>query len=301
MTYFRLSLVLESHALSIYERLFEDEALSIVISPVSNEVVIAADLPEENIPIDWREVKLTAYLPLGTDLERLRNDLNRLQSRALKDVDVEIVSSEQTTEVLNNQVVAMQFGKSLRVRSRTNRRVDVADHVPTVYLDAGLAFGSGTHPTTRLCLEWLEANANRAPKSFLDYGCGSGILAIAAAAMGNSGCAVDNDNQAIDSAVSNRDFNQIDADRLAILSVSDWQSKKNSLLGSFDFVIANIMMKTLIDLRAELIEALKPDGTLVLSGILVDQVAAVRSCFDEITFEEPVEKDGWIRLVGSLR
>ena len=301
MTYIRLSLVLESHALSIYERLFEDEALSIVISPVSNEVVIAADLPEENIPIDWREVKLTAYLPLGTDLERLRNDLNRLQSRALKDVDVEIVSSEQTTEVLNNQVVAMQFGKSLRVRPRTNRRVDVADHVPTVYLDAGLAFGSGTHPTTRLCLEWLEANANRAPKSFLDYGCGSGILALAAAAMGNSGCAVDNDNQAIDSAVSNRDFNQIDADRLSILSVSDWQSKKSSLLGSFDFVIANIMMKTLIDLHAELIEALKLDGTLVLSGILVDQVAAVRSCFDEITFEEPVEKDGWIRLVGSLR
>ena len=301
MTYIRLSLVLESHALSIYERLFEDEALSIVISPVPNEVVIAADLPEENIPIDWREVKLTAYLPLGTDLERLRNDLNRLQSRALKDVDVEIVRSEQTTEVLNNQVVAMQFGKSLRVRSRTNRRVDVTDHVPTVYLDAGLAFGSGTHPTTRLCLEWLEANANRAPKSFLDYGCGSGILALAAAAMGNSGCAVDNDNQAIDSAVSNRDFNQIGADRLSILSVSDWQSKKNSLLGSFDFVIANIMMKTLIDLRAELIEALKLDGTLVLSGILVDQVAAVRSCFDEITFEEPVEKDGWIRLVGSLR
>ena len=301
MTYFRLSLVLESDALSIYERLFEDEALSIVISPVSNEVVIAADLPGENIPIDWREVKLTAYLPLGADLERLRNDLNRLQSRALKDVDVEIVSSEQTTEVLNNQVVAMQFGKSLRVRPRTNRRVDVADHVPTVYLDAGLAFGSGTHPTTRLCLEWLEANANRAPKSFLDYGCGSGILALAAAAMGNSGCAVDNDNQAIDSAVSNRDFNQIDADRLSILSVSDWQNKKNSLLGSFDFVIANIMMKTLIDLRAELIEALKPDGTLVLSGILVDQVAAVRSCFDEITFEEPVDKDGWIRLVGSLR
>ena len=301
MTYFRLSLVLESHALSIYERLLEDEALSIVISPVSNEVVIAADLPGENIPINWREVKLTAYLPIGADLERLRNDLNRLQSRALKDVDVEIVSSEQTTEVLNNQVVTMQFGKSLRVRPRTNRRVDVADHVPTVYLDAGLAFGSGTHPTTRLCLEWLEANANRAPKSFLDYGCGSGILALAAAAMGNSGCAVDNDNQAIDSAVSNRDFNQIDADRLSILSVSDWQSKKNSLLGSFDFVIANIMMKTLIDLRAELIEALKPDGTLVLSGILVDQVAAVRSCFDEITFEEPVEKDGWIRLVGSLQ
>ena len=301
MTYIRLSLVLESHALSVYERLFEDEALSIVISPVSNEVVIAADLPGENVPIDWREVKLTAYLPLGADLERLRNDLNRLQSRALKDVDVEIVSSEQTTEVLNNQVVAMRFGKSLRVRPRTNRRVDVADHVPTVYLDAGLAFGSGTHPTTRLCLEWLEANANRAPKSFLDYGCGSGILALAAAAMGNSGCAVDNDNQAIDSAVGNRDFNQIDADRLSILSVSDWQSKKNSLLGSFDFVIANIMMKTLIDLRAELIEALKLDGTLVLSGILVDQVADVRSCFDEITFEEPVEKDGWIRLVGSLR
>ena len=195
----------------------------------------------------------------------------------------------------------MQFGKSLRVRPRANRRVDVADHVPTVYIDAGLAFGSGTHPTTRLCLEWLEANANRAPKSFLDYGCGSGILALAAAAMGNSGCAVDNDNQAIDSAVSNRDFNQIGADRLSILSVSDWQSKKNSLLGSFDFVIANIMMKTLIDLRAELIEALKLDGTLVLSGILVDQIAAVRSCFDEITFEEPVEKDGWIRLVGSLR
>ena len=301
MTYIRLSLVLESHALPLYERLFEDEALSIVISPVSNEVVIAADLPGEKIPIDWREVKLTAYLPLGADLERLRNDLNRLQSLAPKDVDVEIVSSEQTTEVLNNQVVAMQFGKSLRVRPRTNRRVDVADHVPTVYLDAGLAFGSGTHPTTRLCLECLEANANRARKSFLDYGCGSGILALAAAAMGNSGGAVDNDNQAIDSAVSNRDFNQIDADRLSILSVSDWQSKKNSLLGSFDFVIANIMMKTLIDLHAELIEALKLDGTLVLSGILVDQVAAVSSCFDEITFEEPVDKDGWIRLVGSLR
>ena len=300
MTYFRLSLVLESHALSIYERLLEDEALSIVISPVSDELVIATDLPGENIPMDWREVKLTAYLPLGADLERLRKDLKRLQSRALKDIDVEIVSSEQTTEALNNQVVAMQFGKSLRVRPRANRRVDVADHIPTVYIDAGLAFGSGTHPTTRLCLEWLEANANRAPERFLDYGCGSGILALAAAAMGNLGYAVDNDTQAIDSAVSNRDFNQIDADMLSILSVSDWHSKKNSLSGSFDFVIANIMMKTVIDLRAELIEMLRSDGTLVLSGILVDQVAAVRSCFDEITFEEPVDKGGWVRLVGSL-
>ena len=101
MTYIRLSLVLERHALSVYERLFEDEALSIVISPVSNEVVIAADLPGENVPIDWREVKLTAYLPLGADLERLRNDLNRLQSRALKDVDVEIVSSEQTLSLIH--------------------------------------------------------------------------------------------------------------------------------------------------------------------------------------------------------
>ena len=300
MTYFSLSLVLESRALSIYERLLEGEALSIVISPVSDEVVIATDVPGENIRVDWREVKLTAYLPLQADLGRLRDDLKSAHPSGLKDISVEIVSSEQTAETLNNQVAAMQFGESLRISPRANRKVDVADLVPTLYLDAGLAFGSGTHPTTRLCLEWLEANANTAPISFLDYGCGSGILALAAAVMGHSGYAVDNDTQAVDSAVNNRDFNQIDADKLSVLSVSDWQVKRSSLLGSFELVIANILAGTVIDLRCELIEMLKPDGTIMLSGILVDQVSSVRSSFDEIKFEEPVENDGWVRLVGSL-
>ena len=70
--------------------------------------------------------------------------------------------------------------------------------------------------------------------------------------------------------------------------------------GSFEVVIANILAGTVIDLRCELIEMLKPDGIIMLSGILVDQVSSVRSSFDEIKFEEPVENDGWVRLVGSL-
>lgn len=163
-----------------------------------------------------------------------------------------------------------------------------------MYLDPGLAFGTGTHPTTRLCLEWLDANLQPGMR-VVDYGCGSGILGIAALLLSAGDVvAVDNDPQALTATRSNAAANGV-ADRLRVYAPAEVPQV------TADLVIANILAQPLIQLSSRLQELLVPRGRLVLSGIMDSQTDWVMQAYQGVDFQAPRRLDGWACLAGEIR
>jgi len=162
-------------------------------------------------------------------------------------------------------------------------------------LDPGLAFGTGTHPTTALCLEWL-ASHDVTGKTVIDYGCGSGILAIAAVLLGAKvAYALDIDPQALTATQDNALKNQVQ-DKINCYLPEQFQPIQA------DIVLANILAKPLIELATPIIALLAPQGQLVLSGILQEQAESVMSAYREhIIFASPVQQEDWMRLAGSRK
>jgi ribosomal protein L11 methyltransferase len=167
-------------------------------------------------------------------------------------------------------------------------------------LDPGLAFGTGSHPTTRLCMEWLEAHP--APgKSVLDYGCGSGILAMVAKKLDAGDVAgVDIDPQAIESARANAQRNGCEIDFYVPDAFAASPNERHAS-GKFDIVVANILSSPLKLMAPMLSGRVAPGGSLVLSGVLArqaDEVAAAYAPF--IKLGVWAEQDGWVALHGTL-
>ena len=160
-----------------------------------------------------------------------------------------------------------------------------------VRLDPGLAFGTGTHPTTALCLEWID-RCELKGQSVIDYGTGSGVLAIACALKGAGRViAVDHDPQALTATTGNARNNGV-ADRIETYLPS------RAPVSSADLVLANILSNPLIDLAPRLAASVAAGGTLVLSGILAEQADRVARAYRDLLLEiERSERDGWVRLV----
>ncbi len=158
-------------------------------------------------------------------------------------------------------------------------------------VDPGLAFGTGTHPTTRLCLQWLTQQSLGA-QSVLDYGCGSGILAMAASALGaTSVLGVDIDPQAIETAKLNTASNQLSV----VYSVSDSETH-----GQFDVVVANILAGPLTVLAPAIASHVKPGGRLAMAGILPPQVDRIIEAYAPwIDVVVSAERDGWVLMTGQ--
>lgn len=170
------------------------------------------------------------------------------------------------------------------------------EHAVVVRLDPGIAFGTGTHPTTRLCLAWLEQTLSPGA-SVLDYGCGSGILAITAAKLGaGTVVGVDIDPQALAAARSNSAANGVDA------SYTDSHGLSQSAT-TFDVVLANILSNPLKLLAPALVARVAPRGFLVLSGILERQSDEVIAAFGRAPASLPLSPwrsdDGWVCLAGT--
>ncbi len=169
-------------------------------------------------------------------------------------------------------------------------------HTPTdpsainIALDPGLAFGTGSHPTTRLCLRWLDSNL-RGGESVLDYGCGSGILAIAAMKLGaGNAVGVDVDAQAVIASRDNAAANQVSA---------DFYLPEGTALSQYDIVVANILTNPLRALAPLLAGATKSGGRIVLSGILAEQTEDVTRIYAQWFDMAPaVIEDGWACLSG---
>jgi len=159
-----------------------------------------------------------------------------------------------------------------------------------ISLDPGLAFGTGTHPTTALCLEWLDAHAPGA-KTVVDFGCGSGVLGIAAALLGAARVVcVDNDPQALESTAANAARNAV-SDRIRCLAPEAFAEHHAEL------VLANILAGPLVDLAPMLIGCLRRGGDIVLSGLLEEQLERVSAAYRPACEVRAVAtRDGWARL-----
>lgn len=160
-------------------------------------------------------------------------------------------------------------------------------------LDPGLAFGTGTHPTTALCLEWLDGQP-LAGCNVLDFGCGSGILAIAAKLLGATQLTcTDIDSQALEATRDNANRNQIaEQDMLVYLPEHMPQQQ-------FDVVLANILAGPLVALAPQLIEYTRSGGRIALSGILAEQAQEVRDAYSaDFVLDPTAEKEGWVCISG---
>jgi ribosomal protein L11 methyltransferase len=187
---------------------------------------------------------------------------------------------------------AMRFGRRLWIVPHHEAEPAQPEAV-TVRLDPGLAFGTGTHPSTALCLTWLDSRLPAGGK-VIDYGCGSGVLAIAAAKLGVPDVqAFDIDPQAL---IATRD--NAAANRVAVRV----QEAADALVGPVDVVLANILAGTLVELAPALCGLLRAGGQLVLAGILKQQAHEVRAGFAPwIDLAVFAERDGWSALSGTLR
>ena len=213
-----------------------------------------------------------------------------------EEIAVSIIDNRDWVAETQALSTPLRFGKGLWVIPSGLSAPDDARAVVT--LDAGVAFGTGSHPTTRLCLEWLSAQALEG-KHVLDFGCGSGVLAIAALKLGAQRASIiDIDPQALDAACANAERNGVstrvhpgdpsELDRLLARS------------GKADVLVANILLEPLLALAETLLGALSPNGSICLSGILDSQAKCLRK-----TYEPPLSKpsvsvlDGWARLSGK--
>ncbi|MGL4232064.1 MAG: 50S ribosomal protein L11 methyltransferase [Casimicrobium sp.] len=157
-------------------------------------------------------------------------------------------------------------------------------------IDPGLAFGTGTHPTTRLCLEWLTRQT-LAGNHLLDYGCGSGILAMAAKALGATDVfGVDIDPQAIDTAKLNSQANGYDV---------TYTTSSEAIAGSYDIVVANILAGPLTVLAPAIASHVRTGGKLALAGILEPQVERIKAAYAPwLTLAVERTREGWVLMTG---
>jgi ribosomal protein L11 methyltransferase len=183
--------------------------------------------------------------------------------------------------------VPLRIGKRLWIVPSGHRAPGLTGTV--VFMDPGLAFGSGTHATTRLCLEWIEQHVTGGI-SLCDFGCGSGILAIAAAALGAGRCvAMDSDPQALESTRRNALKNRVSI---------EIGSPDASFARPFDVIVANILVHPLAELAPAFFKRLRPGGYAVLSGILADQESEIKQAYSRF-FEcvSTTERESWLRMV----
>lgn len=234
----------------------------------------------------WEEVMVTGLFESDISIENLTMELARDNYKLKKVTRLDDRAWER--EWLS-RFKPMQFGRRLWV-CPTGFSLEPAGKV-IIELDPGLAFGTGTHETTRLCLEYLDA-IELSGLDVIDYGCGSGILGIASALLGaKKVTGVDNDPQALAATVENARRNSVTVDT---------HFPGVALLPS-EVVLANILAQPLVELAPMLIETMTPGGLLILSGIMSDQADwVVQAYVDQINQVELVDRtqlNGWVRLV----
>lgn len=261
-------------------------ALAVTLADSGDQPLLEPGVGETPL---WDDVTLIGLFPDDIDAQRVRAALSLLvEPRAVTTRDVR----EQAWErAWMDRFKPMRFGEQLWIVPHGMTAPEPGANI--VRLDPGLAFGTGTHATTRLCLEWLDG-ADVAGRDVLDFGCGSGVLGIAAARLGavHVRC-IDNDPQAVTATRDNAARNDVDA----IVAATAGESPGDV---QADIVVSNILAGILQRLAPDLVAAVRPGGDLVLAGVLEDQAASVIKAFSEAGIELGVARslEGWVRLEG---
>jgi ribosomal protein L11 methyltransferase len=245
----------------------------------------------------WPHVQIKALFDASTDAVALLSDLRTVLAAPLTDARFEHIADRAWEREWLKDFRPMRFGERLWICPGGQRpQLDSSSYEPClIELDPGLAFGTGTHPTTALCLEWLDAAQLRG--SFVvDYGCGSGVLAIAALKLGAaSALAIDIDPQALAATRDNAARNGI-AERLTVAAPDEVQC------APADILLANILAEPLLELAPTFADRIAAGGSVVLSGILQSQVTPVASRYAAWFDMRPATvRDDWARLDGIRR
>lgn len=238
----------------------------------------------------WQQNIVTAMFDENTDIDQIINAL-KLATKTLQfQFSTETIAEQDWVRATQAQFDPIKITDNLWIVP-TWHTAPNKDAI-NIVLDPGLAFGTGSHPTTSLCLEWLTQQQNMG--SVLDYGCGSGILAIAAKKLGaNPVNGVDIDSQAIVSSNYNAQQNHVEID---FYDANDFTHE------TFDIVIANILSSALMVLAPALSKYCKTGGKIALSGILLEQKEALLARYSEwFLMDAPKQKDAWILLSGTKR
>ena len=242
----------------------------------------------------WSSLSLSALLPPQLSHQQVRRAIDAALSGAeLPGLRFSRLAERDWVGAWKESLHALKFGSDLWVCPRDSEPPDPSATI--VWLEPGLAFGSGAHPTTALCLEWIASTVRGG--ELLDYGCGSGLLAIAALRKGaRRATAVDNDPQALLATRANAQSN----DCSNALEVSDVQALTPGR--RYDLVVANILSGTLIELAPRLAAHCRAGTRLALSGILETQADQVRQAYAPWFPEMDLrERDGWILLTGPAQ
>ena len=248
----------------------------------------------------WNNTVALGLFVENTDLAPVQASLRELlpDGETLR-FETELIEDQDWVRVWLKDCPPLQFGTRFWVVPHEKlHEVTQADAL-IMKLDPGLAFGTGTHPTTALCLQWLAELAEAgelAGKTVLDYGCGSGVLAIAALLLGaERAVGVDIDPQALTASRYNAEVNGV-AERLEVMLSEDFAPLPA------DIICANILANPLIALAPRLASSIRRGGRIVLAGLLDRQAEDVRGAYDPwFDFDADANKDGWTRLAARCR
>lgn len=289
MPWILLSLKSDSdHAQQVEDALTENGALSVTAIDAADQPLLEPGPGETPL---WDQLILTGLFSDDSDMDQVQSGLKySLKLDELPGVRIQPLEDRQWTRTWMDHFKPMKFGDRLWVCPEDFATPDPG--AVNIRLDPGLAFGTGTHPTTALCLEWLDSQDLQGAK-VLDYGCGSGILAIAALLLDSENAwAVDNDPQALIATMDNAIKNRV-AERI-ISCLPDALPTAQA-----DVCMANILAGPLTSLAPTLARQTRAKGKLILSGILCEQADEVNQCYGQwFDMHEPVIKEGWVRLEG---
>ncbi|WFF43412.1 50S ribosomal protein L11 methyltransferase [Salinicola endophyticus] len=277
------------------ELLLAEGASAITLQDAHDDPVFEPD--SGTTPL-WQETILTG---LYDDLEGVEAMIERVQRAWAEQtpedpapqIEYELLADRDWEREWMDGFEPLRMGERLWIVPSWHAAPD--PQAVNLLLDPGLAFGTGTHPTTALCLGWLDAQPLNAVQ-VLDYGCGSGILAIAALKLGaDTAVGVDLDPQALQASRDNAERNQLDDSRLLL----EYPERLGQ--GRFEVVVANILAGPLIELAAEIAGRVAPGGRLALSGILAAQAESVLDAYRDqgLRMAPPQEKEGWVLLSGE--
>lgn len=251
----------------------------------------------ESTPL-WQATKVIGLFDANVDIVSLKKYLTKyLDPEAIQTLKIEPLEDKDWIRAGMDHFQPMRFGKKLMICPSWCENPDPT--AISLMLDPGLAFGTGTHPTTRLCLEWLDQHPP-VDAVVIDYGCGSGILAIAALKLGARFVyAVDNDSQALTSTQYNAKNNDLSEKNLLTLlpNALDASLTENKKV---DLLLANILANPLISLAPIFAALVRDNGTIVLSGFLENQVDAVFEPYKPwFKLLETTSIEGWVRMSAS--
>jgi ribosomal protein L11 methyltransferase len=277
----------ETDADQLSDALMEHGAVSVTLQDMQDQPVLE---PSPGTTPMWSKTRVVGLFDANENLKQVISRVEQQLRKKLPDWKGEQLEDKDWVRAWMDEFKPMQFGKKLWVIPSTFEPPQA--NAANILLDPGLAFGTGTHPTTSMCLEWLDANPPEG-KNIIDFGCGSGILAIAAILLGAKQAeAIDLDPQALIATRDNAEKNNV-ADKIKTYLPNEFSNITTPLL------LANILASPLVELASYFAELTEPKGQIVLSGILADQAEEVLAAYKpHFDIEIWKQHDDWVCLAG---